>query len=280
MHFVAVYMSPAGTTRRVAGIITEELLACGRACTAVDLGDRPARLGIAAARDAAACNACLFIGSPVYAGHAVPAVMDFITSLSGGSSCCSVPFVTWGAVSSGVALFEMAGALEAKGYPALAAAKIVAEHSLLWQSGSPLGGGRPDAADTRQVRTMVRNVLEALDSGTAARLSPAALNYQSKPLQKIFAGLSVNAARKVLPPIVLERDRCTACGTCAAACPVDAVSLADGPVFDEGCIACYSCLRACPEQALRADFSRMQAGLEQRQRDFGEAAETAVYLPG
>lgn len=278
MNFFTVYISPAGTTRRAADIIGGELAARGRACPVVDLGDREVRSGLhdvyAAARDA-----CLFIGSPVYAGHAVPAVMDFIAGLPAGHSCLSVPFVTWGAVTSGVALFEMAKALEDKGYPVAAAAKIVAEHSLLWQSVSPLAQGRPGADDAAQLRMLVKSVLDALKGESTARVASGALNYQREALQQTFAGLSVRAARKVLPQIVIHRERCTLCGQCAEACPVDAVRLDDGPLFDEGCIACYTCLRACPEQALQADFTRMQAGLEQRQKDFAEASETVVYLP-
>ena len=119
-------------------------------------------------------DACLFIGSPVYASHAVPAVMDFITSLPAGTGCCSVPFVTWGAVTSGMALSEMAEALAAKGYPAMAAAKIVAEHSLLWQSDNPLGKGRPDADDDRSVRDMVKKVVAAAGCRSAQHLPAAA----------------------------------------------------------------------------------------------------------
>ena len=195
-------------------------------------------------------------------------------------NCCSVPFVTWGAVTSGVALFEMARALEEKGYPVRAAVKIVAEHSLLWQSENPLGKGRPDAADDDKVRDTGETGCRCSCCRSAPLPVPAsALNYQSEALQKIFAGLSISAARKVLPQITVQPELCTRCGVCVAACQVGAVELGDGPVFNDRCIACYNCVRACPEQALQADFSRMQAGLEQRRKDFGETCETKVYLP-
>ena len=161
----------------------------------------------------------------------------------------------------------------------MAAAKIVAEHSLLWQSESPLGKGRPDAADDQKVRGMVKNVIAALDAGRKNHVPASAFNYQSEPLKKIFAGLSLSSVRKVLPQIGLQRDRCTLCGDCVAACPAGAVELDDGPVFNERCIACYNCLRVCAEQALQADFRQMEAGLAQRVRDFGEPCETVVYLP-
>ncbi len=279
MNYFVVYISPAGTTRHAAQVIGEELTALGEPCHALDLGDRACKAELKTVLDALARDACLFIGSPVYATHTVPAVMDFIKSLPADIGCCSVPFVTWGAVTSGMALADMTGALEAKGYPAVAAAKIVAEHSLLWQSDNPLGKGRPDTDDDRKVRDMVKKVAAALDAGAKKYLTAAALNYQPEPLQKVMAGLSLSAVRKVLPQISLKRDLCTLCGDCVTACPVEAVELGDGPVFKDCCIACYNCLRACPENALQADFTQMAAGLAQRVKDFGETSETIVYLP-
>lgn len=161
----------------------------------------------------------------------------------------------------------------------MAAAKIVAEHSLLWQSKSPLGQGRPDAADDRSVGDMVKTVAAALDAGAARYLPSASLKYQPEALQKVMAGLVLSAVRKVLPQIRLTRDLCTLCGDCVAACPAEAVELRDGPVFKDCCIACYNCVRACPENAVQADFTNMAAGLAQRVRDFGEQTETKVYLP-
>ena len=279
MNFFVVCISPTGTTLHAAQVIGKELTALGKPCSALNLGDSASRAELNNILAATAKDTCLFIGSPVYATHAVPAVMDFIKSLPVGTNCCSVPFVTWGAVTSGVALAEMAGELEAKGYPAVAAAKIVAEHSLLWRFDNPLGKGRPDVNDDRSLRDMVKKVAAALDADDKKYLSADTLNYQPEALQKVMAGLKLNAVRKVLPQISLKRDLCTLCGDCVTACPAEAVELADGPVFKDCCIACYNCLRACPENALQADFAQMAAGLAQRVKDFGEKCETVVYLP-
>lgn len=279
MNYCIVYISPAGTTRHVAQVIARELTALGKPCRSIDLGDKACRSELTTALPAASGDTCLFIGSPVYASHAVPAVMDCIKNLPVGAGCCSVPFATWGAVTSGVALAEMAAALEEKGFPAIAGAKIVAEHSLLWQSEKPFGKGRPDADDDRKVRDMVQKVVASLDAGTPAYLPAGVVNYQPEPLQKVMAGFVLSAVRKVLPQISLKRDLCTLCGDCVAACPAEAVELADGPLFKDCCIACYNCLRACPEHALVADFTSMEAGLTQRVKDFGEQGETVVYLP-
>ena len=279
MQYFIIYISPAGTTRHVAKVIDGKLSALGRSCKRVDLGTTAGRAQVKHTLAAASCDSCLFIGTPVYASHAVPAIMDFIERLPLGSGCCSVPFVTWGAVTSGVALFEMAEALGEKGYPALAAAKVVAEHSLLWQSADPLGKGRPDADDDALVQDMVRKIVAGLDAGAPRMLTAEVLKYQPEPLRKIMAGLSVGTARKMLPQISVRRDRCTLCGACSAACTAGAVEVSDGPVFNESCIACYSCLRACTEGALQADFSKLGGGLAQRAKDYGEACDTVIFRP-
>jgi len=246
MNYYVIYISPAGTTRHVAQAIGEELRALGKSCCCFDLGDSDCRAEVQDLLAAEARDTCLFIGSPVYASHAVPIVMDFIAALPAGTTCCSVPFVTWGAVTSGVALFEMATALEAHGYPVMAAAKIVAQHSLLWQSKSPLGNGRPDSADDLIMRSMVKKVVSNLDAGASTYLPAAELMYQPEALQKVMAGFVLSSVRKKLPQISLQRDLCTLCGDCV----------------------------------LQADFSSMAAGLAQRVLDFGEQCETRVYLPG
>jgi len=278
MKFFIVYISPAGTTRHVARVIGDELSAHGRQPEMFDLGDRKRIAEINKLQTALAQDACLFIGSPVYACHAVPAVISFIATLGTGSGCCSVPFVTWGAVTSGLALSKMAVLLEAKGYPVAAAAKVVAEHSLLWGAQHPLGQGRPDADDDRRIRAMVQKIVAAADAGAAQFLPAAALHYQPAGLQQTMAGLSLAVAKAMLPQISVAGELCTRCGACVAACPADAIKLAPLPEFASSCIACYNCLRACPEHALRADFSQMEAGLKKRAADFGEQKETVVYL--
>ncbi len=91
MNYYSVYISPAGTTRHVAQVIGEELSALGKSCRSFDLGDSDSMAEVQDLLGAEARDTCLFIGSPVYASHAVPAVMDFIGNLPAGIECCSVP---------------------------------------------------------------------------------------------------------------------------------------------------------------------------------------------
>lgn len=57
---------------------------------------------------------------------------------------------------------------------------------------------------------------------------------------------TATASRPVLNP-----ERCTRCGRCAADCPVNAIRLSPLPtIAARRCISCYCCVELCPERAL------------------------------
>jgi len=47
-------------------------------------------------------------------------------------------------------------------------------------------------------------------------------------------------------------DACTSCGTCAEACPAEAISEGEGQyqIDAEACIDCGACVDACPVEAI------------------------------
>ncbi len=47
-------------------------------------------------------------------------------------------------------------------------------------------------------------------------------------------------------------DQCVACGACANACPVGAISMGDGKyeIDQDACIGCGSCASTCPTGAI------------------------------
>ncbi|MFO7831332.1 MAG: 4Fe-4S binding protein [Desulfuromonadaceae bacterium] len=279
-HYIA-WFSAAGTTRQVADMIDEMLRQYGIEAHKLELspagGTDISRLGAKVKSDA-----CVWLGSPVYVDHAVPQMLDFIQALPQGDPCGSavaVPFVTWGAVCSGVALPEMAQALERRGWKSIAAAKVVAQHSSMWSSSAPLAQEHPDAGDSAYIKTLVARVLEKLDACTPEALAPEVLDYLPTARSHEAWGKSLTQAKVMLGEHQPEHELCDGCGTCVELCPVGALSWGEGyPVVGEGCIRCHQCTRYCPQQAFPFDAPMMEERLQQMAGASPEVAETQIYL--
>ncbi|MCD6466469.1 MAG: 4Fe-4S binding protein [Methanomicrobia archaeon] len=56
-----------------------------------------------------------------------------------------------------------------------------------------------------------------------------------------------------MPKVIVDKEKCIGCGTCAENCPVDVYEIKDGkavPVNEDACIACRLCESQCPEGAI------------------------------
>jgi len=278
MEHVIVSSSPAGTTRKAAEAVASRLRELGRAVTEFDL----ARTGPGEIREAFLESGeplCLWVGSPVYAQHPVPPVFDFLERLPGTSEeRAAVPFATFGGVSSGVALPEMADRLAEKGYSAFAAAKVMAEHSSMWQSERPLGEGRPAERDLARMRELADRVVRKLDSGQWQALSRQQLDYQPEWLKEEAAAMNIERLKGVHPGYSLDEALCTQCGVCEESCPAGAIRLDPYPVRDETCFLCNNCARFCPEGAMTIDTAPLEKRISEKAQKTPEAKETALFL--
>jgi ferredoxin len=278
MNAFIIYCSPAGSTKHVAKVIGKTLAARGQQSALFDLCNTAESAAAKAQICKSSQDTLLFIGSPVYAFHAVPPVMEFIEQLPYTCRGYSVPFVTWGAVTSGIALYEMGKLLSEKGYPVIGAAKIVAAHSLMWQFAHPLGEGRPDAGDDQNVEEMVKKIEAKLKSPSVRIVPLSELNYQPAEVYGAMSKLSIKAARQMLPQRQVIKENCTRCPVCSEICPVGAITLNPYPCFGDNCIVCYNCMRLCPEKAIAAEFSLMEDWLKQKAGEFAEDLQLKIFI--
>jgi len=275
---VMVYSSPAGSTRAVAEMILSVLRAAGKEVVVLDL-DRPEDRdqGTAVAESLRPGDG-LWLGSPVYAYHALPAVMGFIQGLPECPGVFTVPFVTWGAVTSGTALYEMAESLSAKGCRIAGAAKVAAVHSMMWQQETPLGAGRPDKIDGVLLRDWVKKLLGRIRSGKVSPALMKDLNYQPASVRSTMDEMNLAKAGAMFPGIKVNEDLCTRCGVCAENCPVQAVTLSPWPTIADHCIFCFNCVRLCGENAFQVDLSPFGDRLRHMAKANNEYPLTKTFL--
>ncbi len=275
--FCITYISPNGSTRKVAQAIADQLSAAGATVTVVDLAEPQAsrRLVETIAADG---PSCLFIGSPVYNDMAVPPVMAVIDAIPPSSRGWAVPFVTYGRACSGVALWQMATALRDKGLHVAGAAKVVAVHSLMWRSQHPVGEGRPDDGDLQQVRRLAEVLERQLRAGSLRPLDVATLDYQPPELASRLKDRLGQPWMNI--PRSVDAHACTECGDCAAGCPVGAVSLTPLPEFGDGCFDCFNCIRLCPEDAIKPaiPITSIEEMIRERVRRIDEQPLTQVFV--
>ncbi|MCW8859630.1 MAG: EFR1 family ferrodoxin [Deltaproteobacteria bacterium] len=254
-----VYLSPAGTTRLAAETIADQLKALNQTVELFDLSSLIQAGSRAAVYAAWPATCCLWIGSPVYCDHALPIVEDFIRNLPDGCHGFSIPFATYGGVTSGLTLPEMAELLGQRNFTPLAAAKILALHSSTWCAPKPLAAGHPSADELQQLRSLVVAVEKKLMDQPPAALERSLLNYLPEEMQQSSAAKSLALVKRALPPLKIDQTLCTQCGTCAQGCPMGCIDLRPYPEIRSECIRCLQCVRNCPEGAFNFDPEPLQS---------------------
>ena len=275
-HYVA-YLSPHGSTERVATAFSEGLSHGGPPVSPTDLADPEATTDLLDSMAGGGAH-CLLLGSPVYFNRAVPPVMVFIDSLPPSQGSWAVPFVTYGKACSGLALWQMALALQKKGYKIAGAAKVLAVHSLMWESEDPEGGGHPDEDDLGQVQELARILHRRSLEPTPQELSLAALDYHPEELTAELRE-KLGQPWPIMPKTVTP-ELCTECGTCADECPVTTITLDPLPVFGASCIDCFNCISLCPEEAISPETPLHEIGamVRTRVRNVNETPGTQIFF--
>lgn len=241
------YISPNGSTKKVAETVVDQLSECGVTTTLTDLSNLEETRSLIRMMNSDD-ETLLFIGSPVYSNLAVPPVMAFINELSPSPKSWAVPFVTYGSACSGLALLQMAAALTDRGIQVAGAAKVAALHSVMWRVDHPEGEGRPNSEDLAHVRELAETLQARLTAGTLTPLALAELDYHPPELSAEFKTKMAQPWKGI--PRTVDETICDECGECAQNCPADAITLNPTPEFSDACFHCLNCIRVCPKDAI------------------------------
>jgi len=278
LNVYIAYISPNGSTAAVAEALAHQLKKGGASVIVLDLSNRVETRSLID-KIKADENACLLVGSPVYRDLAVPPVTAFIDALPPSDNRWAVPFVTYGRACSGVALWQMATAMQDKGIRIAAAAKVVAVHSMMWHTENPEGKGHPDADDLQQVRRLAGGLLDQFATGAPTPLPLEALDYQPEARAREFKA-KIGRPWMTVPKSV-DEDACTECEICADDCPAGAIIMNPLPEFGTTCFDCFTCVRRCPENAIASavPLVKIEVMIGERVKTINEQPLTQIFRP-
>lgn len=277
MTIWVAYLSPAGTTKQVAEIIAQAVDRKGQSAVLQDLAGPEPNAG-RIYKDFSPGDV-LFVGSPVYAHHPLPHVTEFLAGLPKTPGSFAAPFVTYGLVTSGRALYDMAKIMFSKGLQVLGGIKVLAVHSSHWQCDDPIGKGHPDADDAARIREFVGLIFEKKESGKAGTLALEALAYNEEVPEELSGQSRLEVLKSMTLPLLLDTELCTQCGVCVDSCPVANIVLSPYPVFNDRCILCFNCIRFCETNAVSSRTQEMiDPYLRERLEFFHEPQETRFFV--
>ncbi len=277
---IIVHFSPAGTTQRIAGLVASTLITTGQEVIEYNLISENQDEIIQSMKDQLRKGDCLWIGSPIYASHVVPQIKELAANLPDVEGVFAVPFVTYGCVTSGVGLYELAEDLENHGFSLIGAAKIISTHSMLYFCDNPLGENHPGPDDEKKICTLVNEVSNKMNTPDTKRyLDNSHLDYQSQKIKENAANWNISQLLKSMPPLNLDENKCEICGTCVEKCPADNITLLPLPTMGENCILCFNCIRFCNQDALTNDsFGVLEKAIRAKVIEYGEPMETKIFI--
>lgn len=221
----ALYFSPAGSTKKLA----ERLAAAiGGSAGPLDVTSRAQELEFGP-------EELVVIAVPVYGGRVPWPAAERLSHVTARSTPAVIA-VVYGNRAYEDALLELRTLAESRGFKVMAAAALVARHSIVPE----IAEGRPDAEDLKQADEFAARVRQRLDYVASAESLPTAIVPGNREYRK-YDGVPMHPSA--------GRD-CVKCGRCAQECPTGAIPLSDPSKTDESrCITCMRCVAVCPQFA-------------------------------
>lgn len=294
LEVAIITFSPAGSTRKVGKMLAEALRAEGCRPQLIDLTRNPAYFATSdrdtALRALVGAHDVLCLGGPVYGHHMQFNLLDLVARLprvDGYWGGLAVPFVTYGGLTSGRALYETAQALRRRGRTVPLAMKINAFHSATRAFTFKINEGMPGEEARPLIEELAKRIVQLEGSRTPADIT-SRLNYQNAKhrWRDLLLFRERGLMTLIMPRVTVVQDKCVACQACVRACPVLRLELGPAgprPKASAGpCIYCGECTFACRRDAMRANLHRFEEPLRKGSQGrgmlySGESPRSAVF---
>jgi len=254
-----IYLSSNGSTRKAMEAVAEGMKESGYAVKMIDVGEYIRVDRLSSLYNMISDYSVVVLGIPTYFHHPPPVFKQFVNMIPQAVNGQSAGLLsTFGGVSSGVVLSELAKALKTKGYNLLGGIKVLAEHSLMFQGDNPLGAGHPNSSDLTIIKEFGRRISERASQNWQEY---AVKDFSDKSISLRFLDATIINMKSLsifMPTPKVDYELCTQCEKCVQSCPVANITLNKYPEHGNCCISCYSCVKNCLPGATKASLKPLE----------------------
>lgn len=229
----------------------------------------------------------LFIGAPVYAHHLQYHVKELIEALPkpiNGYGKIAIPFITYGGISSGIALDEAGNLLRKSGRRILLGMKVSSSHRMTRAfMKEEFNKNQPESKLISTIDELVKRI-------KSSNVASSEDNSKHLKYQNIGTYLKANIIfkekvwhEKRYPKIELDQHKCVKCGKCTKVCPVCHLQQDSTKSIiknmNSQCIHCFNCIVECPKQAITpvGDLEKAKGFMEKMINRAKETPDTCLY---
>ncbi len=245
-----IYLSPHGTTKKAVDALAVSLYENGVSSDIFNLSECENKNIVAKLAD----YPLIVLGSPTYFHHAPAVFTDFINKMPDASNDQSVVLLSsFGGVSSGVILYDLAKILHRKKYDLIGGIQVLTEHCLTFQDAKTFYSGHPDKKDVETLKAFGKEMSVRLKNKIRTKYSPS--DFNDKPfILNVMDDRIVNLKNFewAMPGIKVKQSLCNSCAVCFKNCPTKNIKLDKVAMHGNNCIYCYCCVRNCPVHATTA----------------------------
>lgn len=262
MRVLIIVFSPAGSTLKIASELEKRLISANNQVQLLNVtANRPMFKDgkfKETLEERVEAHDLICIGSPVYEKHIewyVKIIFKNLPKPDAKWGALAIPFVTYGGVSSGIALPEAVKMLKKSGRTPIAAMKIEASHIVSKKLTARVNEGMPGAEAYPVISELVDRIAEAETAHGDFKDFSKQLNYQNFKEKMVCGIMKESLLHKYkYPAFKVIGDKCIKCGKCVEICPVQRIDIENEvPKMsgkDKMCIHCFSCTGVCPAQAI------------------------------
>lgn len=262
MRVLIIVFSPAGSTMKIAKELEERLIAANNQVQLLNITANKAIFRDGKIKETLSelviDHDVICFGSPVYEKHMEWYVQQIVKQLPKPDAkwgAFAIPFVTYGGISSGVALTEKVKLLKKSGRTNIAAMKIESSHLVSKKLTTRVNEGLPGKEAIPFVEELVKRISNFEQGNKEVEDFSKELNYHNTKEKIICKIMNERMLHKYkYPAFTIDNEKCAKCYKCVETCPVQRIRIENEfPKMAEKnrvCIHCFSCAGICPNEAI------------------------------